>query len=111
MKNLEEFRKLQKNNVAGLQTILRKFYIYLKFFCQFLDSYYCSILLKGIGKTSLLEQLRQEGIYRKRPHEHWAKRMGNKNINLKTAKGTNMSTVGVDIGVWVFEKKNKRAKF
>lgn len=62
--------------------------------------------MQGIGKTSLLEQLRQEGVsYRKKPHEHWAKRMGNKNINLKTAKGTNMSTVGVDIGVWVYEKK------
>lgn len=37
--------------------------------------------------------------------QHWAKRMGNKNINLKTSKGTNMSTVGVDIGDWVYEKK------
>ncbi|KAJ8934094.1 hypothetical protein NQ318_004975 [Aromia moschata] len=62
--------------------------------------------VQGIGKTSLLEQLRQEGITRKRP-EHWAKRMGNKNINIKTSRGTNMSTVGVDIGDWVYEKKNK----
>lgn len=31
--------------------------------------------------------------------------MGNKNINVKTSKGTNMSTVGVDIGDWVYEKK------
>lgn len=31
--------------------------------------------------------------------------MGNKNINLKTSRGTNMSTVGVDIGAWVYEKK------
>jgi len=31
--------------------------------------------------------------------------MGNKNINVKTSRGTNMSTVGVDIGDWVFEKK------
>jgi hypothetical protein len=37
--------------------------------------------------------------------QHWAKRMGNKNINVKTSRGTNMSTVGVDIGDWVFEKK------
>lgn len=37
--------------------------------------------------------------------QHWAKRMGNKNINVKTARGANMSTVGVDIGDWVFEKK------
>ncbi|CAH1175605.1 unnamed protein product [Phaedon cochleariae] len=60
--------------------------------------------VQGIGKTSLLEQLRQEGTTRKRP-EHWAKRMGNKNINAKTSRGTNMSTVGVDIGDWVYEKK------
>lgn len=37
--------------------------------------------------------------------QHWAKRMGNKNINVKTSRGTNMSTVGVDIGDWVYEKK------
>ncbi|XP_017772148.1 PREDICTED: leucine-rich repeat serine/threonine-protein kinase 1 isoform X5 [Nicrophorus vespilloides] len=60
--------------------------------------------IQGIGKTSLLEQLRQEGISRRKP-EHWAKRMGNKNINVKTSRGTNMSTVGVDIGDWVYEKK------
>nr|CAD7202602.1 unnamed protein product [Timema douglasi] len=63
--------------------------------------------VQGIGKTSLLDQLRQEGFgsYKKKPAEHWAKRMGNKNINVKTARGTNMSTVGVDIGDWVYEKK------
>ncbi|XP_066246944.1 leucine-rich repeat serine/threonine-protein kinase 1 isoform X1 [Euwallacea similis] len=60
--------------------------------------------VQGIGKTSLLEQLRQEGSTRKRP-EHWGKRMGNKNINTKTSRGSNMSTVGVDIGDWVYEKK------
>lgn len=31
--------------------------------------------------------------------------MGNKNINAKTSRGSNMSTVGVDIGDWVYEKK------
>uniref|UniRef100_A0A1B6DQ53 non-specific serine/threonine protein kinase n=1 Tax=Clastoptera arizonana TaxID=38151 RepID=A0A1B6DQ53_9HEMI len=62
--------------------------------------------VQGIGKTSLLEQLRQEGSgLKKKPVEHWAKRMGNKNINTKTSKGTNISTVGVDIGDWVYEKK------
>ncbi|XP_050296551.1 leucine-rich repeat serine/threonine-protein kinase 1 isoform X5 [Anthonomus grandis grandis] len=60
--------------------------------------------VQGIGKTSLLEQLRQEGATRKRP-EHWGKRMGNKNINIKTSRGTTLSTVGVDIGDWVYEKK------
>lgn len=68
---------------------------------------------QGIGKTSLLEQLRQEGSgsFRKRPAgpEHWAKRMGNKNVNTKTSRGINMSTVGVDIGDWVYEKKRGQA--
>lgn len=63
--------------------------------------------IQGIGKTSLLEQLRQEGEVpnKKKASEHWAKRMGNKNINAKTAKGTTISTVGVDIGDWIYEKK------
>ncbi|XP_043222191.1 leucine-rich repeat serine/threonine-protein kinase 1-like isoform X1 [Amphibalanus amphitrite] len=63
--------------------------------------------VQGIGKTSLLEQLRAEGTgsYKKRPPEHWAKRMGNKNFNLKTDTGTTLSTVGVDIGDWVYEKR------
>ncbi|XP_037875630.1 leucine-rich repeat serine/threonine-protein kinase 1 isoform X2 [Bombyx mori] len=56
--------------------------------------------LQGIGKTSLLECLRQEsGLqHRRKPAEHWAKRMGN-----KSSRG-NVSTVGVDIGTWVYEK-------
>ena len=54
-----------------------------------------------------MEQLRQEGEVpnKKRSGDHWAKRMGNKNINSKTAKGTTISTVGVDIGDWQYEKK------
>lgn len=63
--------------------------------------------VQGIGKTSLLEQLRQEGTgsYRRKPPEHWGKRMGNKNLNLKTPKGVTLSTVGVDVGDWIYEKK------
>lgn len=62
--------------------------------------------VQGIGKTSLLDQLRNEGISRnKKPPDHWAKRMGHKNINSKTSRGVNMSTVGVDIGDWICEKK------
>ncbi|GBP27199.1 hypothetical protein EVAR_15972_1 [Eumeta japonica] len=89
--------------------------------------------LQGIGKTSLLECLRQESaaahrrkqtdvrirnsfaircrqlqrgsnaiaiIIRYLCLQHWAKRMGN-----KTSRNRNMSTVGVDIGVWVYEKQ------
>ena len=68
-----------------------------------------AILGQGIGKTSLLEQLRQEGTgsYRKKPPEHWAKRMGHKNVTSRTPRGVNLSAVGVDIGDWVYEKKGK----
>lgn len=31
--------------------------------------------------------------------------MGNKNINMKTGRGVSISTVGVDIGDWTFERK------
>ncbi|XP_075989581.1 leucine-rich repeat kinase isoform X2 [Anticarsia gemmatalis] len=57
--------------------------------------------LQGIGKTSLLECLRQESAiqHRRKPTEHWAKRMGN-----KSSRRGNVSTVGVDIGTWVYEK-------
>ncbi|CAG9574165.1 unnamed protein product [Danaus chrysippus] len=55
--------------------------------------------VQGIGKTSLLECLRQESPMhlRRKPSEHWAKRMGNKS----SRRG--VSTVGVDIGAWVYE--------
>ncbi|XP_059045025.1 leucine-rich repeat serine/threonine-protein kinase 1 [Achroia grisella] len=57
--------------------------------------------VQGIGKTSLLECLRQESAiqHRRKPTEHWAKRMGNKSSR------RNMSTVGVDIGTWTYEKQ------
>lgn len=68
--------------------------------------------IQGIGKTTLLEQLRQESgsSFRRKPMEHWAKRMGNKNINMKTGKGVSISTVGVDIGDWTFEKRAERGQ-
>ncbi|KAJ0169751.1 hypothetical protein K1T71_014357 [Dendrolimus kikuchii] len=58
--------------------------------------------LQGIGKTSLLECLRQESAiqHRRKPTDHWAKRMGN-----KSSRRGNMSTVGVDIGTWVYDKQ------
>ncbi|CAG4936619.1 unnamed protein product [Parnassius apollo] len=58
--------------------------------------------VQGIGKTSLLECLRQESAiqHRRKPTDHWAKRMGN-----KSSRRGNVSTVGVDIGTWVYEKQ------
>ena len=55
----------------------------------------------------MLELLRGEGgsYKRTRQAEHWARRMGNRNINMKSGKGVSMSTVGVDIGDWTYEKR------
>ncbi|XP_070508188.1 leucine-rich repeat serine/threonine-protein kinase 1 isoform X2 [Chironomus tepperi] len=64
--------------------------------------------IQRIGKTSLLEMLRNESggsRNQKKQVDHWAKRMGHKNINTKTTRGTNISTVGVDIGDWVCERR------
>ncbi|XP_063703322.1 leucine-rich repeat serine/threonine-protein kinase 1 isoform X2 [Culicoides brevitarsis] len=61
--------------------------------------------VQGIGKTSLLDHLRSDGSSRNRKPDHWAKRMGHKGVNQKTNRGVNISTVGVDIGDWVCEKK------
>lgn len=63
--------------------------------------------VQGIGKTSLLEQLRHEGSgsYKRKPPEHWGKRMGNKNLNMKTPKGVTLSTVGVDVCDLTLERR------
>lgn len=60
---------------------------------------------QGIGKTSLLELLRQESTVRsKKSTDHWTKRIGN-NTTPKSGRDVNISTVGVDIGDWICEKK------
>lgn len=68
---------------------------------------------QGIGKTSLLELLRQEnggalnGSSRSKPSYHWTKRIGNHSAAGygKSHNNANISTVGVDIGDWVCEKR------
>lgn len=67
--------------------------------------------LQGIGKTSLLEQMRLEGSSgsRRRVPEHWTKRMGHSTKgNLRNQKGVTLSTVGVDIHDWIFCKRTPR---
>jgi hypothetical protein len=72
-------------------------------------SYPHPTFLTGREKTIFHKKNKEICVFRfaeeKRTLQHWAKRMGNKNINVKTSRGTNMSTVGVDIGDWVYEKK------
>lgn len=101
LKSMIESKKYKTMDVVGyLKSVLEDAKSYARMKLMIVG-------IQGIGKTSLLEQLRQEGDVpnKKKASEHWAKRMGNKNINTKTARGTTISTVGVDIGDWVYEKK------
>nr|CDP90956.1 Bm6044, isoform b [Brugia malayi] len=70
--------------------------------------------VQGIGKTSLLQQIRLEGTVGKRtsPNDSWSKRMGHSTGSGgdRTAKGANISTVGVDIGEWTFEPKKTKGE-
>lgn len=67
--------------------------------------------IQGIGKTSLLEQMRQESgsVSRRRAPEHWTKRMGHSaRNNLRNQRGVTLSTVGVDIHDWIYCKRAMR---
>lgn len=76
----------------------------------------------GIGKTTLLGQMRQEtssGQHKNAlQQDHWAKRMAFQNAGPSASKssagsglqksGKPISTVGVDIGSWVLEPRGAR---
>lgn len=65
---------------------------------------------QGIGKTSILELLRESypNQNKKIFNDHWTKRMGSTvNMNPKSKKNYNISTVGVDIGDLVCEERRK----
>lgn len=67
--------------------------------------------VQGIGKTTLLDLLRQ-GVGSQKPRaseNNWAKRMGHTRNLSKSQRGgnSNISTVGVDIGTWIAEKRKK----
>uniref|UniRef100_A0A8R1XUT2 non-specific serine/threonine protein kinase n=1 Tax=Onchocerca volvulus TaxID=6282 RepID=A0A8R1XUT2_ONCVO len=71
--------------------------------------------VQGIGKTSLLQQIRLEGTVGKRipPNDvSWSKRMGHSigSGGDRTTKGANISTVGVDIAEWTFEPKKTKGE-
>lgn len=63
--------------------------------------------VQGIGKTSLLEQLRHEGGFSKSSSDDWARRMGNQT---STPSRKNISTVGVDIGDWTCERRGGNSR-
>ncbi|CAH1229976.1 ANK3 [Branchiostoma lanceolatum] len=66
--------------------------------------------LQGVGKTSLLHEMRREGTgsYQDVTIKGWASRMGYFRNDQKTRKGQNISTVGVDVGDWTYVKKVKK---
>lgn len=65
--------------------------------------------VQGIGKTTLLDLLRQGGGSQKTraSENHWTKRMGHRRNTSKLSNKGNISTVGVDIGTWICEKRKK----
>ncbi|XP_067619795.1 leucine-rich repeat serine/threonine-protein kinase 1 isoform X3 [Eurosta solidaginis] len=65
--------------------------------------------VQGIGKTTLLDLLRQGGGSQKTraSENNWAKRMGHVRNIPKGSRFGNISTVGVDIGIWICEKRKK----
>ncbi|XP_035686272.1 leucine-rich repeat serine/threonine-protein kinase 1-like isoform X3 [Branchiostoma floridae] len=66
--------------------------------------------LQGVGKTSLLHEMRREGTgsYQEVAIKGWASRMGYFRNDQKTRKGQNISTVGVDVGDWTYVKRVKK---
>lgn len=66
--------------------------------------------VQGIGKTSLMEALRHEGTGRRhRQPDHWGKRVGHKQMGMRTHRGVTLSTVGVDLYEWTYERKQLRS--
>ncbi|XP_077977782.1 leucine-rich repeat serine/threonine-protein kinase 1-like [Glandiceps talaboti] len=109
--NLEEpfktlVRTRQTRDLLGyLRSILDKSQKYSRMKLMFVG-------VQGIGKTTLLNQLRREGTgsYQSRSAEGWARRQGNRNIDQKTRGGTYISTVGVDVCDWTYPKNPARSR-
>lgn len=103
LKSMIESKKYKTMDIIG----------YLKSIYEDAQSYARMKLMvvgvQGIGKTTLLDLLRQgAGSQKSRAAEnHWAKRMGHTKNLSKAQKGSNISTVGVDIGTWICEKRKK----
>jgi len=68
--------------------------------------------VQGIGKTTLLTQLRREEGSRVPTTSHWAQRMhSTSDAKNKDHKGQNISTVGVDIGDLVIRRRDREVVF
>lgn len=78
-------------------------YIYISFSTK--EFFQLNRMIVRIKQTEFFLQ-EGTGSYKKKPPEHWTKRMGNKNVQSRPQRGgVTLSTVGVDIGDWVYEKK------
>eukprot|EP00057_Strongylocentrotus_purpuratus_P000847 XP_001184678.3 PREDICTED: leucine-rich repeat serine/threonine-protein kinase 1 [Strongylocentrotus purpuratus] len=64
----------------------------------------------GIGKTTLLNELRRDGVgaYIAQSLGTFGERQGNSHISGKTLKGNHLSTVGVDVCEWTYNKKKAK---
>ena len=69
--------------------------------------------VQGIGKTTLLSQLRRkEGCRVPTTGNHWTQRMhATSDVKNKDNKGQNISTVGVDIGDLVIRRRDREVVF
>ncbi|XP_038076820.1 leucine-rich repeat serine/threonine-protein kinase 1-like [Patiria miniata] len=61
-----------------------------------------------IGKTTLLNELRKDGAGSTSTPETFAERQGNTSIGGKTLRGKYLSTVGVDVCEWTYNKKKSK---
>jgi Leucine-rich repeat (LRR) protein len=65
--------------------------------------------IQAIGKTSLLNKLREEGgvttSYGKKQQNTWSER----SLNSSITSNVNISTVGIDINEWIYEKPKPKS--
>ncbi|XP_039969967.1 leucine-rich repeat serine/threonine-protein kinase 1 isoform X4 [Bactrocera tryoni] len=103
LKSMIESKKYKTMDIIGyLKSIYENSVIYARMKLMVVG-------VQGIGKTTLLDLLRQGGGTQKTraSENHWTKRMGHRRNTSKLNNKGNISTVGVDIGTWICEKRKK----
>ncbi|XP_019848391.2 leucine-rich repeat serine/threonine-protein kinase 1 isoform X2 [Bactrocera dorsalis] len=103
LKSMIESKKYKTMDIIGyLKSIYENSVIYARMKLMVVG-------VQGIGKTTLLDLLRQGGGSQKTraSENHWTKRMGHRRNTSKLNNKGNISTVGVDIGTWICEKRKK----
>ncbi|XP_036345648.1 leucine-rich repeat serine/threonine-protein kinase 1 [Rhagoletis pomonella] len=103
LKSMIESKKYKTMDIIGyLKSIYENSVIYARMKLMVVG-------VQGIGKTTLLDLLRQGGGSQKSraSENHWARRMGHARNTPKSNCAGNISTVGVDIGTWICEKRKK----